>query len=142
MKPFEIIDHTADVGIKAWGNTLTELFENAARGMFAVIAGETYKPQGSEIEKNIEIYKNTDSFEETLVNWLSELLYIFNREKIYFSDFKILSLNNNGIEAQASGINLDLYQSNLYREIKAVTFHNLKIEEDVNGFNCTLIFDV
>ena len=142
MKPFEIIDHTADVGIKAWGNTLTELFENAARGMFAVIAGEAYKPQGSEIEKNIEIYKNTDSFEETLVNWLSELLYIFNREKIYFSDFKILSLNNNGIEAQASGINLDLYQSNLYREIKAVTFHNLKIEEDVNGFNCTLIFDV
>jgi len=142
MKPFELIDHTADVGIKAWGNTLTELFENAARGMFAVIAREAYKPQGSKIEKNIEIYKNTDSFEEILVNWLSELLYVFNREKIYFSDFKILSLNNNGIEAQANGVNLDLYQSNLYTEIKAVTFHNLKIEEDVNGFNCTIIFDV
>ncbi len=77
-----------------------------------------------------------------MVNWLSELLYIFNREKIYFEHFKILSLNNNSIEAEASGVNIDLYQSSLYREVKAVTFHNLKIEEDVNGFSCVIIFDV
>ena len=142
MKPFELIEHTADVGIKAWGYTLTELFENAARGMFIVITGEEYKPQGSEIEKKIEINENRDDLEGVLVSWLSELLYIFNREKIYFNNFKILSLNNNGIKAEASGINIDLYQNGLYKEIKAVTFHNLKIEEDVDGFSCTIIFDV
>ncbi|MCX5687812.1 MAG: archease [Candidatus Omnitrophica bacterium] len=142
MKPFEIIDHTSDVGIKVWGATMTELFENAARGMFAVIAKEVCNIQGSNIEKKIEIRKNADSLEEILVSWLSELLYIFNREKTYFRDFRIKSLNNDGIEAQASGINLDLYQSNLYTEIKAVTFHNLKIEENVDGFSCTIIFDV
>ncbi len=142
MKPFEFIDHTADVGIKAWGATLTELFENAAKGMFSVIAREGYKAQGSKIEKKIEIDKNRDDLEEILVNWLSELLYIFNREKIYFNNFKISSLNNNGIKAEVSGVNIDLYQSNLYTEIKAVTFHNLKIEETADGFNCTIIFDV
>ena len=142
MKPFEFIDHTADAGIKAWGATLTELFENAAIGMFAVIAGEEYKAQGSKIEKKIEISKNTDNLEEILVSWLSELLYIFNREKIYFNNFKISSLNNSGIKAEASGVNIDLYQSDLYTEIKAVTFHNLKIEETADGFNCTIIFDV
>ncbi len=142
MKLFEFIDHTADAGIKAWGATLTELFENAAIGMFAVIAGEGYKAQGLKIEKKIEISKNTDNLEEILVSWLSELLYIFNREKIYFNNFKISSLNNSGIKAEANGVNIDLYQSNLYTEIKAVTFHNLKIEETADGFNCTIIFDV
>jgi len=142
MKPFEIIDHTSDAGIKAYGVTMTELFENAARGMFAVIAKDGRDIQGSKIEKKIEIHKNTDSLEEMLVSWLSELLYVFNREKIYFNDFKVKSLNNDGIEAQASGVNLDLYQSDLYTEIKAVTFHNLKIEESVDGFSCTIIFDV
>jgi len=142
MKPFELVDHTADVGIKAHGSTLTELFENAARGMFAVIAGEKYKAQGSKIEKKIEINENKDNLEEILVSWLSELLYIFNREKIYLDNFRILSLNNNGIKAETSGVNIDLYQSDLYTEIKAVTFHNLKIEEDIEGFSCTIIFDV
>jgi len=142
MNPFEIIDHTADVGIKAHGSTLTELFENAARGMFAVIAGEKYKAQGSKIEKKIEINENKDNLEEILVSWLSELLDIFNREKIYLDNFRILSLNNNGIKAETSGVNIDLYQSDLYTEIKAVTFHNLKIEEDIEGFSCTIIFDV
>ncbi len=142
MKPFEIIDHTADVGIKAHGSTLTELFENAARGMFAVITCEGANPQGSQVEKNIEINKDAGELEDMLVSWLSELLYIFNREKICFNSFKIAGLNNNSLKAEAGGVNIDLYQSDLYTEIKAVTFHNLKIEEDVEGFSCTIIFDV
>ena len=142
MKPFELIEHTADIGIKAHGATLTELFENSAKGMFSVMVGEGYKAQGSRAKKNIKLEANTDNLEEMLVNWLSELLHIFNREKIYFSDFKISGLNNNRMEAEASGVDIDLYQSDLYKEIKAVTFHNLKIEEDVDGFSCTIIFDV
>jgi SHS2 domain-containing protein len=142
MKPFEIIDHTADIGIKVCGSTLTELFENAAKGMFSVIAGEGRDPQGSKSEKKIEIKKDRDTFEEILVGWLSELLYIFNREKTYFKNFKILSLNDSIIEAEVTGVNIDLYQSDLYTEIKAVTFHGLKIEEDVDCFSCTIIFDV
>jgi SHS2 domain-containing protein len=142
MKPFELIEHTADVGIKAHGSILTELFENAAKGMFVVIAGEGHNPQGSKIEKKIEINENRDDIEGVLTSWLSELLYIFNREKIYFNNFKVLSLSNKGIEAETKGINIDLYQSGLYKEIKAVVSRNLKIEEDVDGFSCTIIFDV
>ncbi|MFA5388811.1 MAG: archease [Candidatus Omnitrophota bacterium] len=142
MKPFEIIDHTADAGIKVQGATLTELFENAAKGMFAVIAGEGYKAQGTKVEKKITVKENRDDIESVLVSWLSELLYLFNREKIYLDSFRILSLNNNGIEAEAGGVNIDLYQSDLYREIKAVTFHNLKIQENEEGFNCVIIFDL
>jgi len=142
MKPFELIEHTADAGIKAYGSTLTELFENAAKGMFSVIAGEGANPQGPKVEKNIEINKAAGELEDILVSWLSELLYIFNREKICFNSFQIIGLNNNSLKAVAGGINIDLYQNDLYTEIKAVTFHNLKIEEGVDGFSCTIIFDV
>lgn len=142
MQPFELIDHTADVGIKAWGITLTELFENAAKGMFHIISCGKGPLKGERVKKNLEIKNNTDTLEDLLVSWLSELLYIFNKEKICLDNFKIAGLNNSGLSAEIEGSSIDLYQSNNYTEVKAVTFHNLKIEEDVEGFNCAIIFDV
>lgn len=142
MQPFELIEHTADTGIKAYGETLTELFENSAKGMFHIIACRNAASEGAEVLKNIELKNSTDRLEELLVSWLSELLYIFNKEKICFSNFSVLSLNSEGMTACAKGVPIDLYQSNLYTEIKAVTFHNLKIEEQIEGFSCTIIFDV
>lgn len=142
MKPFELIDHTADIGIKVWGPTLTELFENAAKGMFHIISCGKGPSGGERIKRKLELRNNTDAMEELLVIWLSEILYIFNKEKICLDSFKITGLNNAKLNAEIEGSNIDLYQSNNYTEIKAVTFHNLKIDEDVNGFSCTVIFDV
>lgn len=145
MKPFELIDHTADIGLKVTAKTLKELFENAAKGMFYIIAKDADKSNLANLtrlEKKIELKKNVEAFEELLVAYLSELLYIFNKEKIYFSDFKILELNNNGIVSEVSGVKIGPSQHTLCKEIKAVTFHNLKIEEEVWGFNCAIIFDV
>ncbi|MFC1666984.1 archease [Candidatus Omnitrophota bacterium] len=143
MKPYEIIEHTADVGVKAYGVTIEHLFENAAKGMFDIISGKS-GPQNSRrpIQKKIQIIKSTKNFEERLVDWLSELLYIFNKEEILFSDFKLLRLDNDGIDGEAYGKKIDLSQNTLQTEIKAVTFHGLKIEQDKNGFNCEIIFDV
>ena len=142
MNPFEIIEHTADVGIKVWGPTLTELFENAAKGMFHIISCGKGPSGGERIKRKSELRNNTDAMEELLVIWLSEILYIFNKEKICLDNFKITGLNNTKLNAEIEGSSMDLYQSNNYTEIKAVTFHNLKIDEDVNGFSCTIIFDV
>lgn len=142
MKPFELIEHTADVGIKAQGATLTELFENAAKGMFHIISCGNAPLKGERAQKKLELKNNTDVLEDLLVSWLSEILYIFNKEKICFDNFRISGLNNSALSAEIEGSSIDLYQSNNYTEVKAVTFHNLKIEEDVNGFSCTIIFDV
>jgi SHS2 domain-containing protein len=143
MKPYEIIEHTADVGLKANGSTLKELFENAAKGMFEIIGGKSYAGPGpAKIEKNIQIRKQVEGLEELLVDWLSELLYVFNKERTLFRDFKILELNNNGLTGKSSGEKIDPAHANLKTEIKAVTFHDLKIEEDETGFTCKIIFDV
>lgn len=143
MKPYELIEHTADIGIKVRGKTLTELFENAARGMFAIIAGEEVLRRIRTKEyRKVEIKKEIDTFEELLVEWLSELLYIFDRDGILFASFRILELSNKGITADAAGEKTNTFHNMLQTDIKAVTFHNLKIEKDKNGFNCTVIFDV
>jgi SHS2 domain-containing protein len=143
MKPYEIIEHTADIGLKATGSTLKELFENAAKGMFEIIRGEKlHKNIAIQVHKKIGIKKEVETFEELLVDWLSELLYIFNKQEILFSDFKIQELNNSGVNGEASGEKIDLSKNTLQREIKACTFHGLKIEEDKTGFNCSIIFDV
>ena len=143
MKPYEIIEHTADIGLKANGATLKKLFENAAKGMFEIIKGkesqENLKLQNS---KKIEIKREVKDFEELLVTWLSEILYIFNKEEILFKNFNILKLDNDKIVAEAFGEKIDLSKNTLQTEIKAVTFHNLKIEKNIKGFSCNVIFDV
>ena len=139
MIPYEIIEHTADVGLKVNGTTLKELFENAASGMFYIVA---HKKSSANEHKKIQIKKEVEDFEELLVDWLSELLYIFDSQKILFSNFKILELNNGGVIGEAFGEKIDPSKNTLQTEIKAVTFHDLKIEEDKNGFSCNIIFDV
>jgi len=141
MKPYEIIEHTADVGLKVNGPTLKALFGNAAKGMFEIIGGKKGLKSGPR-QKKIRIKKRAEGLEELLVGWLSELLYIFNREEILFSDFKILELDNDGISGEASGEKIDFSKNTLQREIKACTFHGLKIKEHKNGFSCNIIFDV
>lgn len=143
MKPYEILEHTADVGLKANGTTLKELFENAAIGMFAIISGvalrDNIKPKA---QKSVCIKKEVEGFEELLVDWLSELLYISNKEKILLSTFEIAELNNNGIIGEAYGEKINPSHMSLHKEIKAVTFHGLRIEESAWGFSCNIIFDV
>ena len=144
MKPYEIIEHTADVGIKVRGRTLKELFENSAEGMFGVIRGsETAHASHNVTEhRKIEIKKEGDGFEELLVDWLSELLYIFNKDNIIFNRFKIFRLNNREILGEAAGERVEPAKVSLQVEIKAVTFHGLKIKKSKSGFNCSIIFDV
>ena len=145
MQPYEIIEHTADVGLRVNGVTLQELFENAALGMFEIIAGKKTQVSIKE-HKQIQIKKQVEDFEELLVDWLSELLNIFNRENIIFGNFKISELNNNGIVGQAFGEKINPQQSTFQTEIKAVTFHHLKIQTHSYGFaqvfTCIIIFDV
>ena len=143
MNPYEIIEHTADVGLKANGATLKELFENAAKGMFEIIRGED-KVEGlkSNIKRNIQVKKEVEGLEGLLVDWLSELLYIFNKEAILFNDFRISELDDKKLTSEPSGKKIDPASATFQTEIKAVTFHNLKIEEAVDGFSCTIIFDV
>ena len=138
MKTFELIDHTADVGIKAYGKNLSEAFENAARGMFNVIAND------SEIENtgqyNIEL--QADNMEQLLVDWLSELLFLHSANNLVFGFFKVnLDEKNNKLSATVFGEKISVSKHKIETEVKAVTYHMLSVKK-TKPCNVQVLFDI
>jgi SHS2 domain-containing protein len=138
LKNYEIIEHTADIGIRVKGEKLEDLFINAALAMFDIIAEEK-SPQDKNLIK-IKIKQMADSIDELFINWLNELLSLSATKELVFSDFKITKLHNNNLEALVSGRGIDNYKINT--EIKAATYHQLKIERKECGWQAEVIFDV
>ena len=137
MIRFEVIDHTADVGIVAYGGNLGEAFANAAYGMFSLIA------ELDGVTENLcrEIALQAPDQEVLLVDWLNELLYLFDVDHVIFSRFEISDLNQNQLRAKAYGEKIDTSRHQLKTEVKAATYHSLKIEEN-NGFRVQVILDI
>jgi len=138
MKTYELIDHTADVGIKAYGKTLSEAFENAAKGMFDIIT------DNSEIESvgQYDLELEAPDLEQLLVDWLSELLYLNSARNQVFGFFKIeLDEKNKKLKAKVFGEKFDLSKHKIGAEIKAVTYHMLEVKSK-KPFYVTVLFDI
>ena len=126
MKTYELIDHTADVGLKAYGKTLSEAFENAAKGMFDIIT------DSSEIESigQYNIGLDAPDLEQLLVDWLSELLFLNSAKNLVFGFFKIdIDENKKKLTAKVFGEKFDLSKHKIGAEIKAVTYHMLEFKK-------------
>ena len=138
MRRYEIVDHTADIGIKAYGKDMKELFENAAYGMFDIIADL----EGLKASISVEIESKAPNYEELLINWLDDLIYNFYTKGIIFSEFNIGYLDSRHIEASVRGKHVGDNRSRLKTEIKAATFHELEIKETDKGYEVQIIFDI
>jgi SHS2 domain-containing protein len=132
-----VIDHTADVGIVAYGKDLKEAFANAAFGMFSLIA-DLEKVRGS-ISREIDV-QSTDQ-EALLVDWLNELLYLFDVEHIIFKRFEITALSQKKLKAKVYGEKIDTSRHQLKTAVKAATYHMLKIEKN-KGVRVQFILDI
>jgi SHS2 domain-containing protein len=138
MKKYELIDHTADIAIKAYGKNLSEAFENAAKAMFDIIT------DNSEIESigQYDIELEAPDLEQLLVDWLSELLYLNTARNLVFSFFKVeLDDKNNKLKAKIFGDKFDLSKHKIGAEIKAVTYHMLSVRNK-RPFNIQVLFDI
>jgi SHS2 domain-containing protein len=130
---YELFDHTADVGLRAFGKTIAEAFEHAARGLFAVIVGD------SKIEERGEYVLTLESadLERLLVAWLSELLFLHETEGVIFSRFQVNIGGEEGAYKLSARVFGEAYspEKHSYRtEVKAVTYHLLAVErEEVSG---------
>ena len=136
MKRFDIIDHTADIGIVAYGAELKETFVNAAYAMFSLIADlDEVKPS---VYREIEV--EAEDQEGLLVRWLNELLYLFDVERIIFSSFEVTEFGDTHLKARGYGEPLDRSRHSLKAGVKAATYHMLRIEKD-DGYKAQVIFD-
>ena len=141
MKNYELIEHTADIGIRVKASDLKELFKNTALAMFDIIAerkpGIRYQVSGI---KEIIIRQKADDLEELFINWLNELLSLSAIKEKIFCDFRFKKLDEQNLETEVFGCDIKDYKVNV--EIKAATYHQLKLEESKSGWQAEVIFDV
>ena len=132
---FEEVEHTADEALRIFGTDLAELFLSAAAGLTHLMAADVAEIS-IKIEKNIEL--NAIDAESLLVEWLGELVYWAESEMLVFKKFRILKATNTYFKANIYGGKA----SRLEKHIKAVTYHNLKIQKTSDGLEATIVFDV
>lgn len=138
MKPaFEIIDHTADIGIVVNAPDLGHLFSKAALGLFSLIT-DVNKVK-AKFKRHIEL--SAGDAEELLVEWLNELIYIFEVEHVVFCRFNISEISDNTLIAICMGEKINKKHT-IEREVKAATYHMLHIIKSKEGLRVQIIFDL
>jgi SHS2 domain-containing protein len=136
-KDFEFVDHTADVGVIAYGADIGQAFANAARAMFSLIT-ELDDIQET-LHRDIKVVATDE--ESLLVEWLNELIYLFDAENIIFKRFDITQLSATQLRARSYGEKVDPARHKLKTGVKAATYHLLKVSRN-DGYRVQVIFDI
>jgi SHS2 domain-containing protein len=134
---YRIIDHTADFRIHVFGTDLKELFSNAAFAMYDLITD--IKSLKGEVESRVKV-KGSDR-PDLMVNWLRELLFIWNGTQKLVESVDILSLTENELTAQIKLDSFDPARHRINNEIKAVTYHQIQVNQVTDGWESKIIFD-
>ena len=135
---YEMIDHTADLGVVVYGKDLKNLFANAGWVLFDLITDINKVKAIS--QTNISLSAN--GLEELMVSWLGEFIYLREAKSMLFCQFKIHKISSHNLEASALGEPYQPSRHELRNEIKAATYHQLKIEKVDAQWRGQIIFDV
>ncbi len=141
MKRYEYLEHTGDIGIRAYGGTLEELFINAAQGLLETIAD--LGTVGTTTETEIEV--SAESLEDLMVAWLDELNFRHEVEEIFFRRVEIREISEapSRLVAIAYGEPVDFTKHAVYTEIKSITYHQLIVEQTPDDrWMAQVIFDL
>jgi SHS2 domain-containing protein len=138
MEPFRILEHTADVGFEAFGATRAEVFANAARALLSLFV----EPETIEGREQVPIHVEGSDPAALLVNWLSEILYLQDTEGWLFRDFAVISLQDTALDAVARGEKFDPARHQAKLLVKAITYHQLALEENAQGWRARVYVDI
>ncbi len=137
---YELIEHTADVGIRVKGKDLRDIFEEAALAMFDIIAEKKPQATGYRLQAaGFKINQKAENVEELFVNWLNELLSLYAVKEKIFCKFLFNNLDERSLEATIEGCDIKEFRINT--ELKAATYHQLKVERTTTGWQAEVIFD-
>lgn len=135
---YRLLEHTADMGLEVEGASLEELFQEAARGlrelMFGPAAGSAHGAQGLQVGGR--------EMGELLVNWLNEILYLFEVQGIYPVRFQVEAVEDGKVCGQVWGEPFDAGRHPVERVVKAVTYHQLKVERTAGRWRARVYVDL
>lgn len=135
---YEIVEHTADLGVHVAAASLEELFADAGRGLFAVIAGDLPQIRPAAV---IEIVLRGSDPSWLLFDWLRELHAAFEPGRLLLAGFEV-TLEPDGLRASARGERYDPSRHVLAHEVKAVTQHEFDLHRTPTGWEATFILDI
>ena len=135
---YEHFEHTADLGLRARAGDLETLFADAARALFSAIVLELETIRPKQARQFVIAGEDRDYL---LLDWLNELLYVFEVEHLLFSDFTV-KFTAEGLAATARGEPIDRDRHQLEREVKAITYHGLKVEQQDGEWLAEVIVDI
>ncbi len=135
---FELFDHTADVGVRVFAPTREALIAPAVAGLYSVIGDVV---AGSEGQQRTWTMEGGDAA-ELLRDFLAELLILFERDQQIVQDPKVQSFEPDRLVVEGRACPIDETASSFHREVKAVTYHALAVEEKAAGFEATYIVDI
>jgi SHS2 domain-containing protein len=138
QKPYEVFEHTADIGLHVYGGTLAELFIHAAQGMESLVV----PLEQVRIQVSREIVVDGHDSVSLLIAWLNELIFLFDTEYLVFREFIIDDLSETHLKGRASGEPYDAQRHDLSSAIKAVTWHEATVERTESGYKARVIFDI
>ena len=139
--PFEILEHTADVGLRAFGETIPDLFSNAARGMIAIALEGEPETQTAKPKQCRKFTVRGEDREELLVHFLSEVLYALDTEGWQFSDFRIRRIAPRQMWVEAWGERKERSEHSRVA-VKAVTYHQVSVTQTSDGWEAVVYFDI
>jgi SHS2 domain-containing protein len=135
---YEIIDHTADLGIIVKAPDVGGLFSNAARAMTELMV----KGDPGEKRSVREIFLDAEDYPDLMVRWLGEVLYLLDGEKLITDTVEIKALSATRLEARLSMAAFRPERHRILREIKAVTYHGISVEREDDLWEARIIFDI
>ncbi len=139
MNPgFTILEHPADMGIEATGETLAQAFEQAASGMMSIILDV------STIEKKEtrSINLQAGDIEQLLVKWLTEILYFYDGQQFVACSFSIHILKETDLEATINGEQFQAEKHQTKLDVKAVTYHQILVQQNESEARVRVYFDI
>ncbi len=134
---YETFEHTADLGLRVRAADLNELFADAARGLFSMIVPELESVRPLEQVT----FKLDGDAELLLFDWLNELLYTYETRHLLLSRFEV-RVGEGGLTATAFGEPIDPGRHALDHEVKAITYHGLKLEREGANWIAEVIVDI
>jgi len=135
---YQIIDHTADLGIIVKGTDEKNLFIRAAQAMTDLMVK-------GDISKKIiikDVLVEGEDFPDLMVRWLGEILYLFDGENLILNSIKIKSISPTKLKSTLTLSSFDPEHHQVKREIKAVTYHQISVDKVNDGWQARVIFDI
>ncbi len=134
---WRLLEHTADIRLEVLGETVEQLFINAARGFTDLVAEATELAPSEEVDVSLE----AETVDDLLVDWLRELLYLNQAENFVFIDAQDVELTGASFKARILGRKLGSNELPPF-DIKAVTYHDMSVERTTQGYMTRIVFDI